>query len=150
MKYSNLLWNLYLQSSAATMSMSSIYLDFLSKPETRTLKAGNMRLKHWGYHVRELRLCSSPVVEFVTVIVGGDYVQQQYVFRLQVQTWHPELHLGEHLSEIRNCATWYREISGKRVSSRSSGVECDIFNRIGLYKEFIEKLSLLFTAVKNT
>lgn len=34
---SNLLWNLYLQSSAATMSISRIYLDFLSKPDTRTL-----------------------------------------------------------------------------------------------------------------
>lgn len=82
MKESNLLWNLYLQSSAATMSMRSIYLDFLSNPETRTLKAGNMRLKH----VRELDLSSSPVVEFVSVVIGGHYVQQEYVFRLQVQT----------------------------------------------------------------
>lgn len=56
---SNLLWNLYLQSSAATMSISRMYLDFLSRPETRTLKAGNMRLKtYWGYvSVIEITCC---------------------------------------------------------------------------------------------
>ena len=38
------LWNLYLQSSAATISINMMYLAFLSSPETRTLKGGNIRL----------------------------------------------------------------------------------------------------------
>ena len=39
------LWNLYLQSSAATMSINKIYLDFLSKPAHLALNGGNMRLQ---------------------------------------------------------------------------------------------------------
>lgn len=39
------LWNLYRQSSAATMSISRMYLAFLSRPLTRTLKGGNIRLR---------------------------------------------------------------------------------------------------------
>lgn len=41
--------------------------------------------------------CLSPVVEFVTVVVCGDDVQQQDVFGFEVESGHPELHLGEHL-----------------------------------------------------
>ena len=41
---SDLLWNLYLQSSAATISMSRIYLVRGSRPDTLTLKAGNSLL----------------------------------------------------------------------------------------------------------
>lgn len=76
---SNLLWNLYLQSSAATMSISSMYLDFLSKPETRTLKAGNMRLKRTFKEVvtkGRVSYAESPVVEFVAVIVRRHNVQE--------------------------------------------------------------------------
>uniref|UniRef100_A0A0E9TJQ4 Uncharacterized protein n=1 Tax=Anguilla anguilla TaxID=7936 RepID=A0A0E9TJQ4_ANGAN len=40
------LWNLYRQSSAATISINKIYLAFLSRPFTRTLKGGNIRLKN--------------------------------------------------------------------------------------------------------
>ena len=36
------LWNLYLQSSAATMSINIMYLAFLSKPETRMRNEGNI------------------------------------------------------------------------------------------------------------
>lgn len=38
------LWNLYLQSSAATMSISKMYLAFLSSPVHRTLNGGNILL----------------------------------------------------------------------------------------------------------
>ena len=45
------LWNLYLQSSTATVSMRRMYLARLSKPVTRTLYGGNIRLKDtdWIY-----------------------------------------------------------------------------------------------------
>lgn len=39
------LWNLYLQSSAATMSMRRIYLAFLSIPLHLALSGGNIRLR---------------------------------------------------------------------------------------------------------
>src|SRR6218665_951428 len=38
------LWNLYRQSSTATMSTRRIYLALLSNPETLTLNGGNIRL----------------------------------------------------------------------------------------------------------
>lgn len=38
------LWNLYLQSSAATMSIKRMYLAFLSRPVHLTLNGGNIRL----------------------------------------------------------------------------------------------------------
>ena len=40
-----LLWNLYLQSSTATMSINKIYLDLLSSPDTFTLNGGNILLE---------------------------------------------------------------------------------------------------------
>ena len=39
-----------------------------------------------------------PVVEFVSVVVGGDDIQQQDVLGFGVETGHTELHLREHLS----------------------------------------------------
>lgn len=53
-------------------------------------------------HVREGGIDCSPVVKFVSVVVGRHNVQQEDVFRFQVQAWHPELHLGKHLSGIGN------------------------------------------------
>lgn len=38
------LWNLYLQSSAATISIKRMYLAFLSRPVHLTLNGGNIRL----------------------------------------------------------------------------------------------------------
>lgn len=38
------LWNLYLQSSAATISINRMYFAFLSKPVHLTLNGGNIRL----------------------------------------------------------------------------------------------------------
>ena len=49
------LWNLYLQSSAATMSISRMYLAFLSIPTHLVRSGGNMRLRGgemaaWSFH----------------------------------------------------------------------------------------------------
>lgn len=38
-----------------------------------------------------------PVVEFVSVVIGGDDVQQKDILRLGVQTGNSELHLRKHL-----------------------------------------------------
>lgn len=76
------------------MSIRRIYLDFLSKPETRTLKAGNIRLKH----LAGIRLNDSPVVKFISVVISRYNVQKENVFGFQVQAGHSELHLREHLS----------------------------------------------------
>lgn len=39
----------------------------------------------------------SPIVEFVSVVVGGYNVQQQDVFGFGVQAGHTKFHLREHL-----------------------------------------------------
>lgn len=38
-----------------------------------------------------------PVVKLVSVVVGGDDVQQQYVFGFGIEPGHAELHLRKHL-----------------------------------------------------
>jgi hypothetical protein len=40
---------------------------------------------------------NSPVVEFVSVIVGRDDIQQKNIFRLGVQPGNAKLHLWKHL-----------------------------------------------------
>lgn len=45
------LWNLYLQSSAATISINKMYLAFLSSPVHLTLNGGNILL--WAEGGRE-------------------------------------------------------------------------------------------------
>ena len=42
----------------------------------------------------------SPVVEFVSVVVGGHNVQQQNVLGFWVETGDSELHLREHLPVV--------------------------------------------------
>ena len=38
-----------------------------------------------------------PVVEFVSVIISGDDVEEEDVFRFVIETRNAELHLREHL-----------------------------------------------------
>jgi len=49
------LWNLYLQSSAATISIKRIYLAFLSRPVHLTLNGGNIRL--WQRRTNDKHSC---------------------------------------------------------------------------------------------
>lgn len=47
---------------------------------------------------QQAMVCGLPVVEFISVVVSCDDVQEEDVFCLRVQTGDAELHLWEHLS----------------------------------------------------
>ena len=72
---------------------SKVYEHFPS-PERDTLNAGKSRLKMMT--IRGVKW-DSPIMEFVSVVVGGNDVQEEDVLSFVVQPAQPELHLGEHL-----------------------------------------------------
>lgn len=77
------LWNLYLQSSAATMSIKRMYLAFLSRPVHLTLNGGNIRLWRGG---------------------GGQQVRMRRALRVNTyETQRPRNEMGYHVSAWIKC-----------------------------------------------
>lgn len=59
-------------------------------------------------------------MEFVSVVVCSDDVQQKDVFRLEVQARYPELHLRKHLPEIRKGSLYSEFQTSLYVNSENS------------------------------
>ena len=59
----------------------------------------------------------SPIVEFVTIVVRRDDVEQEDVLGLHVQAAESELHLRKHLPKNKKILLLFGAVVSKRVNN---------------------------------